>query len=167
MQTGRPRGLDVLGRTILRIHGLLAGAALGAALLLTVPAFAAGFTAELDPASHDNSTRAQVQGEGAVTGTLAGNRLVLNGHFTGLSAAAARARLGQAMVLGTPAASFFADLTISRGNAGSISGSITLTPAQLASLNDKALFIQIDSTDPSPNGTLWGWFLPDAARRTR
>jgi hypothetical protein len=151
---------------ILRSHFLLP-AAFFAAAILSAPAYAADFVAELDPAAHDNSTRLQVQGEGAVTGTLTGNRLVLSGRFSGLNAAAAKARLGQAMVLGTPATSFFADLTISSGTSGSISGTVTLTPAQVASLNDKALFIQIDSANPSPNGTLWGWFLPAAARSAR
>lgn len=140
---------------------------LSAALLICAPAWAVDFTADLDPASHDNSTRAQVQGEGAVTGTLTGNRLTLSGRFSGLAAAAAKARLGQSVVLGAPATSFFADLTISSGTSGTISGAVTLTPAQIASLNDKALFLQIDSTNPSPNGTLWGWFLPVPVRSAR
>jgi hypothetical protein len=137
------------------------------AVLLAAPAAAADFEAALDPASHDNSTRLQVQGEGVVHAVLTGNRLVLSGNFMGLNAPGAKARLGQADLLGVPATSFFADLTISNGTAGSISGSLTLTPAQLASLNNKALFIQIDSANASPNGTLWGWFLPAAARSAR
>lgn len=150
-----------------RLDAFIAQIALCAGLCLSTPALAADFQADLDPASHDNSTRLQVQGEGAVTGTLTGNRLTLSGHFSGLTAAAATARLGQAMVLGVPATSFFADLTITGATQGSISGTVTLTPDQLANLRDKALFIRIDSTDPSPNGTLWGWFLPVATRRTR
>jgi len=138
-----------------------------AALLASAPAWAADFVADLDPAAHDNSTRLQVQGEGAVTGTLSGNRLTVSGRFSGLTAAATKARLGQSVVLGAPATSFFADLSISSGTSGTISGAVTLTPAQLASLNDKTLFLQIDSTNPSPNGTLWGWFLPVPARSAR
>jgi hypothetical protein len=152
---------------IYRTGVFLAQVALSAAILLATPACAADFQADLDPAAHDNSTRDQVQGEGAVTGTLTGNRLVLSGRFTGLTAAAAKARLGQADLLGVPATSFFADLTISSATAGNISGTVTLTPAQLASLNNKALFIQVDSTNTSPTGTLWGWFLPVAARSAR
>ena len=150
-----------------RTGAVFAQVVLSAAMLLATPATAADFQADLDPASHDNSTRMQVQGEGAVTGTLTGNRLVLTGRFTGLNAAGAKARLGQADLFGVPATSFFADLTISSATSGSISGSLTLTPAQVASLNNKALFIQIDSATTSPNGSLWGWFMPVAARSAR
>ena len=146
---------------------ILAQVALSAAIVLATPASAADFRADLDPASHDNSTRMQVQGEGAVTGTLTGNRLVLSGRFTGLNAPAVKARLGQADLLGTPATSFFADLTITSAASGAISGSLTLTPAQVATLNNQALFIQIDSANASPNGSLWGWFLPVPARSAR
>ena len=142
-------------------------AALLILLFSAVPAFAASFVADLDPASYDNSTRAAVQGEGQVTGTLTGSTLTLSGHFSGLSSSATRARLGQVPVLGMPASSFFADLTITSGASGTISGTITLTPDQAASLNNKALFIRIDAVTTTPDGSLWGWFLPVTTRSAR
>jgi len=151
----------------LRKHALAAGAVLSAALLLCATAHAADFQADLDPAAHDNSTRAQVQGEGRVTGTLTGNRLTVTGRFSGLASNAAKARIGQAMVLGAPATTFFVDLAITSATAGSITGNATLTPAQLASLGNSPLFIQIDAVNTTPNGNLWGWFIPVAARSER
>src|SRR5580704_2615994 len=129
---------------ILRHSAFPARAALAILLLSGAPAYAATFQADLDPASYDNSTRMAVQGEGAVTGNVTGSTLTISGHFSGLSSNATRAQLGQAQLLGMPASSFFADLTITSGTSGTISGAVTLTPAQLASLNDKALFIRID-----------------------
>jgi hypothetical protein len=51
-----------------------------------------------------------------------------------------------------------ADLTISKATSGTITGSIDLTPAQLASLHKGGLYIQIHS-EKAPNGVLWGWLL--------
>jgi hypothetical protein len=138
---------------------------LAALLLSTAAASAATFVADLDPASHDNSLRLMVQGEGSVTGTLTGNRLVLNGRFSGLTSNATKARLGQGQLLGAPADTFFADLTISSGPSGTITGSVTLTPDQLATLNKHALFIQVDAVNTTPAGSLWGWFLPPGSDR--
>jgi hypothetical protein len=140
-------------------------ALLAAALFAAMPAFAADFVADLDPASHDNSLRLQVQGEGQVKATLTGNRLVLSGKFSDLTSSATKARLGQGRVLGAPADSFFADLTITSGASGTIAGTVTLTPDQLATLNKHALFIQIDAVKTTPAGSLWGWFLPVGSDR--
>lgn len=144
---------------------LSAQALLVLVLLVATPAMAANFVADLDPASHDNSLRMQVQGEGQVKATLTGNRLMFSGNFSGLTSNATKARLGLGRVLGAPADNFFADLTISGDNAGTISGTVTLTPDQLATLNKHALFIQVDALNTTPAGSLWGWFLPAGSDR--
>ena len=149
----------------MKIFAFSAHVLLAAALFVATPAFAADFVADLDPASHDNSLRTQVQGEGQVKAALTGNRLVLSGRFSGLTSNATKARLGQGQVLGAPADTFFADLTITAAASGTIAGTLTLTPDQLATLNKHALFIQIDAVNTTPAGSLWGWFLPVGSAR--
>jgi hypothetical protein len=138
--------------------------ALSVALTLLVigsaPAFAASrFSLTLDPVAYDNSTRDIVQGEGEVNATLDGNKLTVSGTFSGLSSPATAARLGLGLDYGVPATSFFADLTPSNAEAGTIAGTLTLTPEQVAGLNRRGLFLQLNTVRGS-DGSLWGWFAP-------
>lgn len=142
----------------LRYHALTAVLALLA--LNAAPAWAAGsYRLSLDPVAYDNSTRDVVQGEGALTATLEGDTLTIRGSFSGLSSPATAAKLGIGLDFGVPATDFFATLTPSNAPAGTISGTLTLTPAQAAALNRRQLFLEL-YTVKGTDGALWGWFEP-------
>jgi hypothetical protein len=144
----------------------LGGAFLTLAVLVFsgVSAFAAGFETDLDPVSYDNSTRLIVQGEGKVSATLTGATLTVHGSFDGLSSPATVAHLGVAEVKGAPTDIFFTDLTVTKSSAGTIAGTATLTPAQLAAVNASELFIRLDTVKGTA-GSLWGWFEPARSAR--
>jgi hypothetical protein len=150
-----------------RLRHLTLPAAL-ALLVLSSPALSSAvwaatqFTLTLDPVAYDNSMRDIVLGSGRVDATLDGNRLTLSGTFTGLSSPATKAQLGIGLDFGVPATEFFTSLTPTGATAGTISGSLTLTPAQLAAVNKKQLFLRLDSVRGT-EGSLWGWFEPVAA----
>lgn len=110
-----------------------------------------------------------VAGKGAATATLAGNKLTINGTFEGLPAAATAARLHQGVAKGARGKAF-ADLTITKAAAGTISGSVTLTPEQIEALKQGKIYMQVHSekgiapeqgkVDPNvDNSNLWGWLL--------
>ena len=48
------------------------------------------------------------------------------------------------------------NLAVTHAQAGSIEGSVTLSPAQVEALNHQALYIRIDS-EKAPDGNLQGW----------
>jgi hypothetical protein len=50
------------------------------------------------------------------------------------------------------------DLTISKAEKGTLSGSVELTPDQIADLRAGRLYVQIQS-ERAPDGNLWGWLL--------
>ena len=56
------------------------------------------------------------------------------------------------------------DLTVSGGVSGSISGTLTLTPAQADNLAKGRYYIQLHS-EKAPDGNLRGWLLPQENRR--
>ncbi len=148
----------------LRHHPWLA--ALTLLLLSATPGLAqTRFALSLDPVAFDNSTRDTVGGEGRVTATLNGNTLTLQGAFSGLTSPATAARLGLGLDFAVPG-DFFADLSVARAQAGAISGTVTLTSAQLAGLRRRAVMLQIDSVRGT-TGSLWGWFEPVTAPADR
>jgi CHRD domain-containing protein len=105
----------------------------------------------------DGGMRNSVAGTGSATAVLTGTKLTVTGTFDGLlsPATAARVHRGAAMgVRGSP----FAELTVSKGQKGTVSGSIDLTPEQVQSLKRGQLYIQI-SSEKAPDGNLWGWFV--------
>ena len=50
-------------------------------------------------------------------------------------------------------------LKIPQAQSGEISGTFTLTPAQVAGLKVGKLYVMLDSQS-APKGNLWGWFQP-------
>jgi hypothetical protein len=151
----RPTGGNV------RTHAY--AAALALLVLGAVPALAASsYSLTLDPVAYDNSTRDIILGEGRVSATLDGATLRITGNFTGLSSPATAAKLGVAQGFGIPTTEFFATLTPTNGQNGSISGTVTLTPAQVAAVSGKQLFLQLN-TVRGTDGALWGWFEPAKA----
>lgn len=102
-----------------------------------------------------------VSGRGSATATLEGRSLSVEGTFTGLRSAATNARLHlAAKALRGPA---IADLVVSKGTSGRITGTVTLTDQQRGALDEGSLYIQLQS-EKAPEGNLWGWFLPEEKR---
>ena len=120
-------------------------------------AFAAGqtFQGELDPVPHDNSTRDNVVGIGAISATLSNGTLAVHGNFSGLSSAATAAHLRMGAAMGVPGP-VIGDLSATAAAEGEISGSVSLTAAQVAALKKGALYIELDSAK-APDGNSWGW----------
>jgi len=142
----------------LQNHAL--SAALALLVLNAVPAFAASnYILSLDPVAYDNSTRDVIVGEGHLKATLDGSTLTVSGDFSGLSSNATAVKLGLGLDFGIPATEFFANLTATPGQSGTISGTLTLTPAQAAALNKRQLFLELYSVKGT-DGSLWGWFEP-------
>ena|SRR5271166_2443814 len=115
------------------------------------------FKARLSPVPADARTRADLAGSGAASAVLTGTRLAVTGSFDGLRSAATAASLHGAVGPGVRGP-VIGDLTISKSTSGAISGSIELTPQQLASLRRGGLYVQI-SSEKATDGVLWGWLL--------
>jgi CHRD domain-containing protein len=117
------------------------------------------FKARLSPVPIDLTMQATVAGRGSVTATLAGSKLSINGTFDGLKSPATIAQVHKGPVAGVRGAVVF-DLTASKGTSGTITGSIDLTPAQVADLEKGRLYVQLHS-EKAPDGNLWGWLFPE------
>jgi hypothetical protein len=149
-----------------------------AAFLFTVLLAAAGITAQtgdkytarlsMVPAANA-AQQANVAGKGAATATLAGTRLTVTGSFEGLPAPATAARLHQGIAKGARGKAI-ADLTITKGASGTISGTVNLTADQVEALKAGKVYLQVHSERGIPveqgkvqpevdNSNLWGWFL--------
>jgi CHRD domain len=115
------------------------------------------FKARLSPVPADARTRADLAGSGSASAALNGAKLAITGSFDGLRAAATTASLHIGVAAGVRGPAI-GDLTISKATSGTISGSIELTPQQLASLHKGGLYVQIQS-EKAPDGVLWGWLL--------
>lgn len=128
------------------------------------------YTARLGMVPAANAAQqAMVTGKGTATAVLAGNRLTVNGTFEGLPAPATAARVHQGIAKGARGKAI-ADLTITKAAAGTISGTVTLTPEQLEALKQGRLYVQVHSERGIPpeqgkvqpevdNSNLWGWLL--------
>jgi hypothetical protein len=138
-------------------HRRVAVAVIGIGFALSLAAQSETFRAVLSPLPADAKTRADLAGSGSASAVLSGTKLAITGSFEGLLSAATTAGLHSAVAAGVRGPAI-ADLTISKATSGTITGSIDLTPAQLASLHKGGLYIQIHS-EKAPNGVLWGWLL--------
>ena len=138
-----------------------------AALLLAVGAGVAAqaphYRARLSVMPLDVAMQATMAGSGAVTATVKGTMLAINGTFGGLKtpATAVRVHRGPKMAMRGPA---IGELTATPATSGTISGSIELTKAQLEDLAAGRLYVQLHS-EKAPEGNLWGWLLPHEAKK--
>jgi CHRD domain-containing protein len=57
----------------------------------------------------------------------------------------------------------FADLKVSGGTSGTITGTVDLTPSQVGELSKSLFYVQLHS-EKAPDGNLWGWLLPEAKK---
>jgi hypothetical protein len=116
------------------------------------------FKARLSTVPVDLAMLATVAGTGSVTAELSGARLTINGTFAGLRSPATVARLHKApMGLRGPAVS---DLAVATATSGAVSGTLTLTNAQLEDLRRSRYYLQIHS-EKAPEGNLRGWLVPE------
>ena len=109
------------------------------------------------PVARDVAMQKTVAGSGSATATLSGNKLTINGTFEGMPSAATAAKIHRGLTTGVRGSPFL-DLTVTKADKGTISGSFDLTPEQVQYLKQGKLYIQINS-EKAPDGTLWGWLL--------
>jgi hypothetical protein len=128
-----------------------------------VTAQAPSYRARLSVMPLDIAMQATMAGSGTATATVKGTTLTIAGTFTGLKTAATAVRVhrGPKMAMRGPA---IGDLTATAATSGSISGSIELTKAQLDDLAAGRLYVQLHS-EKAPEGNLWGWLLPQEAKK--
>jgi hypothetical protein len=119
---------------------------------------AEGFKARLTPVPIEASTAAKTKGSGSASASLDGSTLTVKGSFTGLVGAATLAALHEGAVLGVRGPAV-AEFTVPQAASGSFNAEFKLTPAQLTSLHQGRLYLQIHSA-AAPDGNLWGWLLP-------
>jgi hypothetical protein len=115
------------------------------------------FRVRLTPVPIDGAMRAAVAGSGSGSATLSGSKLVINATFDGMPSPATTAKLHRAVATGVRGSAFL-DLTVTKANKGTLSGTFDLTPAQVDDLKKGRLYIQV-SSEKAPEGTLWGWIL--------
>jgi hypothetical protein len=131
------------------------------AVLLTtsalVQAQSVQYRARLAVVPIDIPMQATIAGSGAVTATLKGTTLTINGTFSGLKTAATVARMHRSPKPGMRGAAI-GELTPTLGTSGTITGSIELTKAQVDDLAAGRLYIQLHS-EKAPDGNLWGWLF--------
>jgi hypothetical protein len=139
------------------------GISLTAALLSFVfAAFAQNaetFKAHLSPVPINISMMSTIAGDGSITATLQGKQLTIQGTFEGLRSPATTVQIhrGPKGIPG-PAIANLADLTVTKTQKGTVSGTVELTPDQIADLRSGRWYVQIQS-ERAPDGNLWGWLL--------
>ncbi|MBN9589798.1 MAG: hypothetical protein BGN85_03730 [Alphaproteobacteria bacterium 64-11] len=126
-------------------------------------AFAQSYEAELDPTPFDATARDIVIGSiGDVSATLSGDTLTVTGKFSDLTSPASAAQLRTGLAKGVPGDAI-STLMVSHGQKGTVSGTVKLTPAQIAALNKQSIYVRIDS-EKAPDGNLQGWLEPAGER---
>jgi len=113
------------------------------------------FKVRLTPVPIEASTAAKTRGSGTAIASLDGTTLTLDGSFSGLQGAATVASLHEGPVAGVRGPGV-ADFTVPQAASGTFSAKFMLTPAQVASLRQGRLYLQINSA-AAPDGNLWGW----------
>jgi hypothetical protein len=123
------------------------------------PAWAAeNYQTDIGPTAKNGREGPTIQGRGTVLASLDNNKFSLQGKFSGLSSPAIAARLHIGNVMGGTGPTI-GDLKVTPAQSGEISGTFTLTPAQIAALKLGRLYVILDSQS-APKGNLWGWFQP-------
>jgi len=117
------------------------------------------FKARLSPVPINISMMSTIAGGGSLTATLNGKQLTIQGTFEGLRSPATTVQIhrGPKGIRG-PAVVNLTDLTVTKAQKGTVSGTLELTPNQIADLRNGRLYLQIQS-ERAPDGNLWGWLL--------
>lgn len=138
---------------------------LTAALLSLVPAGSAqiaqngeSFRVRLSPVPISVAMMSTIAGYGSLTATLKGKQLTIEGTFEGLRSPATTGQIhrGPKGIPGPAVADL--NLTVTKAEKGAVSGTLELTPDQIADLRNGRLYVQIQS-ERAPDGNLWGWLL--------
>jgi hypothetical protein len=116
------------------------------------------FRARLSPVPINISMMATIAGDGSLTAKLSGKQLTIEGTFQGLRSPAttAQIRRGPKGIPGTVVPN--SDLTVTKASKGTVSGTLELTPDQIADLRNGKWYVQIQS-EGAADGNLWGWLL--------
>ena len=132
-------------------------------LALAAPVAAEDFSAQLDPAPFTATTRADVIGSiGQVKGVLDGDTLTISGSFSQMASPATGASLRIGLLKGV-LGDEIGKLTAQPAAAGAVSGSVKLTPEQVAALRAERLYVRVDSVKAA-DGNLQGWLEPVAKK---
>jgi CHRD domain len=138
---------------------------LAAAFLSLVSAGAAqnaqngeSFKARLSPVPITVAMMSTIAGYGSLTATLKGKQLTVEGTFEGLRSPATTVQIhrGPKGIPGPAIADL--NLTVTKAEKGAVSGTLDLTPDQIADLRNGKWYVQIQS-ERAPDGNLWGWLL--------
>ena len=129
-----------------------------ALVLCATPVWAESFETRLAPAPVTDGTRNDTMGEGVATAELEGNRLTVKGDFQGLTSNATTAHLYDGIRIGAMGPKAF-DITVTPHTTGSVSGSVTLSAAQMRAVRAGHFYILVNS-QKAPTGNLIGWLLP-------
>ena len=134
-------------------------AALGVESLLAQPPKT--FKGRLSPVPIDVSMQATIAGSGSVSAVLTGTKLAVTGAFEGLRGPATTAQVHKSPTRGMrgPVVSDLAVAKNTDPTAGTITGTLDLTPALVTDLEKGRLYVQLHS-EKAPDGNLWGWLLP-------
>jgi hypothetical protein len=145
--------------TMTKRHGGTAALML-AAILASAPATAAQnndmYRTRLSVVPLDFAMQATVAGQGAVTATLNGNKLTVNGTAEGLRSPATVAHIHRG-VPGIPGPAIL-DLAVTKTTSPTISGTVDLTPSMVDDLKNGQLYVQLNS-ERAPDGNLRGWLM--------
>jgi hypothetical protein len=143
-----------------RLGPAIGGAILCAALSAASPNVGS-YETVLGPTPVNNITKGLLTGQGAATAALSGNKLSVNGIFSGLASPATDAHLMMGSGIGIAGIPVL-DLTVSAAASGTLTGAFTLSRQQLEALRNGRIYIQVNSQKaPAPGGNLWGWLLPE------
>jgi CHRD domain-containing protein len=117
------------------------------------------FKARLSPVPINVSMMSTIAGSGSLTATLQGKQLTIQGTFEGLRSPATTVQIhrGPKGIRG-PVVANLAELTVTKALKGVVSGTLELTPDQIADLRSGRWYLQIQS-ERAPDGNLWGWLL--------
>jgi hypothetical protein len=116
------------------------------------------FKARLSPVPISVAMMSTIAGYGSLTATLAGKQLTIQGTFEGLRSPATTVQIHRAPkgIPGPVVPNL--ELTATKSVKGAVSGTLELTPDQIADLRNGRLYVQIQS-ERAPDGNLWGWLL--------
>jgi len=114
------------------------------------------FKARLSPVPINVSMLSTIAGTGSLSATLKGKQLTVQGTFEGLRSPATTVQIRRGPKgLRGPA---ILDLMVTKGDKGTVSGTVDLSPDQIEDLRNGRLYVQIQSQG-APDGNLWGWLL--------
>jgi hypothetical protein len=124
---------------------------------------AEAFKGRLEWVPIGGTERNDVAGEGSVSAQLTGAKLAITGKFSGLPAKATGAKLHLGVAKGARGrGEAVADLMVTSGVSGTLTGEVQLSAEQVAALKAGRLYVQLYSEKgvQPDHSTLWAWLLP-------